>query len=102
MATSTLPSASALEQNENGWEVTVNGDRPTVIHANGPGWNRIPSWPDARRVSTVVLSRSGVTRSTVHGRRRIRSGRTTRTHTSSQTNAAVMTDHSTCFQRLST
>jgi hypothetical protein len=43
MATSTLPFVSALEQNENGWDVTENGDRPTVIHANWPGSNRRPS-----------------------------------------------------------
>jgi hypothetical protein len=34
IAISTLPFASALEQIENGCEVTEKGDLPTVIHAN--------------------------------------------------------------------
>ncbi|MFI6678702.1 hypothetical protein [Kribbella sp. NPDC050470] len=38
-----LPFRSALEQNENGWEVTENGDLPIVIHANWPGSKRMPS-----------------------------------------------------------
>lgn len=55
MATATLPLTSALEQYENGWEVTEKRDLPTVIQANWLGSNCSPSWPAGRRVSTVVL-----------------------------------------------
>ena len=39
---------SALEENENGWLVIVNGDLFTVIQANCPGRNEKPVCPRAQ------------------------------------------------------
>ena len=52
-------------------------------------------------VSLVVLPRSGVTRSIVHGRRCSVSGLPIRTHTSRVRNAAAMTIHNARFHAVS-